>query len=162
MPESWRICCCHAFVGRKNVRLGRLEEGARSEILGPFPVKGDIVDGNNQFVGQAHVYPKYVEIFNKRRKKVGKVGIMVEKGHARLFLVAENNIPTLVGYASGGKLFNAKDQLVGTFVWTPTYSFVYDANGKRAGKVKCIAWPRVCAAGVGAYLLKVFGDYNAN
>jgi len=87
---------------------------------------------------------------------LGKVGILVEKGIARLFLVNSQKDSILVGYASGGKIFNGKDEIIGSYFWTPTWSFVYNLDGKRAGKVRCIAWPRVCAVGVGGYLLNLF------
>ncbi|MCP4753535.1 MAG: hypothetical protein GY866_21820 [Proteobacteria bacterium] len=123
----------------------------------PFPVKGEIFDGNDRPMGKAHVYPRYVEIFDNRNQMRGKVGILVEKGIARLFLVDSDKNRTLVGYASGGKIYDDKDELRGTYFWTPTWSFIYNIKGKRAGKVKCIAWPRVCAVGVGGFLLDLFG-----
>lgn len=129
-------------------------------VQGPFPVKGEIFDGTGQFKGVAHVFPRYVEIFDDRDNLVGKVGILVEKGMAKLFLVSSDEKQSLVGYASGGKIFGKSDELVGTYFWTPTWSFVYDLKGKRAGKVKCIAWPRVCAVGVAGYLLNLFGINN--
>ncbi len=122
----------------------------------PFPVKGEIYDSNNQQIGIADVYPRYVEIFDNERNMLGKVGILVEKGIAKLFLVDTQKNHVLVGYASGGKIFNERDEIRGTYFWTPTWSFVYNLDGKRAGKVKCIAWPRVCAVGVGGYLLNLF------
>lgn len=129
--------------------------------FGPFPVKGDIENNQKKAIGQAHVYPQYVEIFNKQEKRIGKVGIMVEDGLAKLFLVKEDNSLSLVGYASGGKLYDPENKFLGSYVWTPTWSFIYNKKGKRAGKVKCIAWPRVCAAGVSGYLLGLYGDYHA-
>ena len=122
----------------------------------PFPVKGEIFDSNNQQIGIADVYPRYVEIFDNERNMLGKVGILVEKGIAKLFLIDSRKNHVLVGYASGGKIFNERDEVRGTYFWTPTWSFVYNLDGKRAGKVKCIAWPRVCAVGVGGYLLNLF------
>lgn len=129
---------------------------------GPFPVKGPIYDQNDNPNGMAHVYPRFVEIFDLSETQVGKVGILVEEGLAKLFLVEQNSNRSLVGYASKGRIFDQKDQIVGTYFVTPTWSFVYDSKGKRAGKVKCIAWPRVCAVGVGGYLLKLFGNSNGN
>ena len=66
----------------------------------------------------------------------------------------------MVGYAEKGQIFDKNDQAIGYYFWTPTWSFVYNLKGKRAGKVKCIAWPRVCAAGVGGYMLKLFDELN--
>lgn len=124
--------------------------------IGPFPVIGQIFDGNDKRSGTAHVYPKFVEIMNASDQKVGRVGVLVEEGLAKLFLVGHNETKSLVGYASGGKIFDQNDKQVGTYFVTPVWSFVYDEKGKRAGKVKCIAWPRVCAVGVGGYLLNLF------
>lgn len=126
----------------------------------PFPVKGEIYNGTNELIAKAHVYPRYVEIMDLENKMVGKVGVLVHAGIGKLFLVKNDEDKSIVGVAFRGKMFNGSDKLVGTYVWTPTWSFVYDLNGKRAGKVKCIAWPRVCAAGVGGYLLKLFGEKN--
>ena len=75
---------------------------------------------------------------------------------ARLFLVRGDQESALVGYAKGGNLFDRNDTLKGSYFWTPTWSFVYNTKGQRAGKVKCIAWPRVCAVGVGGYLLNLY------
>lgn len=119
-------------------------------------MKGPIFDRDGKPFGTAHVYPRFVEIFNKADQQVGKVGILVEEGLAKLFMVGHDKGRTLVGYASQGKIYNQNDQVVGTYFVTPTWSFVYDMKGKRAGKVKCIAWPRVCAVGVGGYLLHLY------
>ncbi|MCP4296635.1 MAG: hypothetical protein GY786_13605 [Proteobacteria bacterium] len=122
----------------------------------PFPVKGTIYNAYNQQIAIAHVYPQYVEIFTDGDTPIGRVGIMVENGIAKLFLIAVDRKKTLVGHASAGKIFNSQDQWIGSYFWTPTYSFVYNRSGARVGKVKCIAWPRVCAVGVGGYLLQLF------
>ena len=123
---------------------------------GPFPVKGQIFDENNQAFGTAHVYPRFVEIYDSTNQQVGKVGVLVEEGVAKLFLVGHDSNRTLVGWATKGQLHNQDGQVVGTYFATPTWSFVYRIDGKRAGKVKCIAWPRVCAVGVAGYLLNLF------
>ena len=130
--------------------------------IGPFPVKGQIYDHNDNPFGKAHVYPRFVEIFNSREEQVGKVGILIEEGIAKLFLVGQDESRSLVGYATRGQIFDQRDSVVGTYFVTPTWSFVYTTEGKRAGKVKCIAWPRVCAVGVGGYLLNLFGTSHEN
>ncbi len=128
----------------------------------PFPVVGEIYDGKGQAAGKAHVYPRYVEIIDSSDRFVGKIGILIEEGIAKLFVVRQDKTRTLVGTAvptavpNGGKILDREEEVKGTYVWTPTWSFVYDPEGKRVGKVKCIAWPRVCAAGVGSYLLGLF------
>ncbi|MBT3225062.1 MAG: hypothetical protein HOK67_10155 [Deltaproteobacteria bacterium] len=139
------VCVCIICIARFS-----------SSYATPFPIKGEIYDGNDQQVGIADVYPRYVEIFDNERRLLGKVGILVEKGIAKLFLVDSRKNHILVGYANGGKIFDEKDEIRGSYFWTPTWSFVYNLDGKRAGKVKCIAWPRVCAVGVGGYLLNLF------
>ena len=133
-----------------------------NSIASPFPIKGKITDGEDQPLGTAFVYPRFVEIYNQENKKIGKVGIVVEQGLAKLFLIKQNKELKLVGYANGGKIFNAKDKVVGQYFWTPTWSFAYWPGGKLAGKVKCIAWPRVCSVGVAGYLLKLFDDKDEN
>jgi hypothetical protein len=122
----------------------------------PFPVKGEIYNTKNQQIATAHVYPQYVEIFVGSSEFVGKVGILVESGIARLFLVSTDKDKQLVGYANAGRIFDSKDNWIGSYFWTPTYSFIYNRKGERLGKVKCIAWPRVCAVGVGGFLLHLF------
>lgn len=128
----------------------------------PFPVIGDIYDDQGKAVGKAHVYPRYVEIMDHSNRMAGKIGILVEEGIGKLFLVRQDNTRTLVGYAiptetpNAGKILDREDKAKGTYFWTPTWSFIYRLDGKRAGKTKCIAWPRVCAAGVSSYLLGLF------
>ncbi len=129
---------------------------------GPFPVKGPIFDGDDKPFGTAHVYPRFVEIFNENESQVGRVGILVEEGIAKLFLVTNDQSSTLVGYATKGRIYNQNDRIIGSYFATPTWSFIYNLNGKRAGKVRCIAWPRVCAVGVGGFLLNLFGADNGN
>ncbi len=132
----------------------------------PFPVIGDIYDAQGQLIGKAHVYPRYVEIMDRSNQFVGKIGILVEEGIGKLFVVRQDEQRTLVGYAiptevpNRGAIFNRDDKMAGSYYWTPTWSFIYNDTGKRAGKVKCIAWPRVCAAGVAAYLLGFFEKDN--
>ncbi len=129
---------------------------------GPFPVKGPIFDGDDKPFGTAHVYPRFVEIFDEQERQVGRVGIMVEEGVAKLFLVNNDQNSTLVGYATKGQIYNQNDRITGSYFATSTWSFIYDTKGKRAGKVRCIAWPRVCAVGVGGFLLNLFGAENEN
>ncbi len=130
--------------------------------LGPFPVKGPIFDKDDKPFGTAHVYPRFVEVFNLDEVQVGRVGILMEEGIAKLFLVEHDKNSTLVGYATKGQIFNQNDKVIGTYFATSTWSFVYNVKGKRAGKVRCIAWQKVCAVGVGGYLLNLFGTNNGN
>jgi hypothetical protein len=131
----------------------------------PFPITGDIYNAENELTAIAKVYPRYVEITNLNGQKIGRVGIMVEEGIAKLFLVKQDERHSLIGYSgpsdhpNKGTLYNTSDKLAGYYFWTPTWSFIFDNQNKRVGKVKCIAWPRVCAAGVGGFLLKFF-DQN--
>jgi len=133
----------------------------------PFPVVGDIYNATNEKIGKAHVYPRYVEIANVNGTIIGKVGILVEEGIAKLFLVKNDETKSLIGYtgpspqANQGTLIDRFDKIKGYYYWTPTWSFIYTIEGKRAGKVKCIAWPRVCAAGVGGFLLNFFDTTDA-
>ncbi|MBT4287805.1 MAG: hypothetical protein HOD92_10745 [Deltaproteobacteria bacterium] len=133
----------------------------------PFPVKGNIYNAVNELTALAHVYPRYVEISDLEGKKIGRVGIMVEEGIAKLFLVKQDKRHSLIGYSgpsdhpNKGTLYNVSDKIAGYYFWTPTWSFIFNNQNKRVGKVKCIAWPRVCAAGVGGYLLNFFNQNQA-
>jgi len=133
--------------------------GLESQVLdehlpsGPFPVPGPIYNRSGQTVGTAKVYPRFVEIYDQENRFLGKVGILVEHGYARIHMVNQNKQLSMVGYAHKGRIFNSQDKVIGTYFWTPTYSFVHDLNGKRVGSTKCIAWPRVCSVGVAGYLL---------
>ena len=120
--------------------------------FGPFPIIGEIKNNQEKIIGYANVYPKYVEIQDKKKKVLLKVGVLVEEGVAKLFSVGNEEFQ-IVGHSSKGRVYNRKDEFKGYFVATPTYSFLYDEKGNRLGQVKCIAWPRVCAAGVAVYLL---------
>ncbi|OGG99732.1 MAG: hypothetical protein A2600_13990 [Candidatus Lambdaproteobacteria bacterium RIFOXYD1_FULL_56_27] len=124
---------------------------------GPFPLTGKVFDGNGQEAARAKVYPQFVELYDLNDKPIGKVGILVEKGWARIHMVNADASQTLVGYAHKGQIFDKDNQVVGTYFWTPTYSYVYDPDGKRVGYTKCIAWPQVCSVGVAGYLLKLMG-----
>lgn len=122
----------------------------------PFPVKGEILDGEGLPKGEAHVYPRFVEIYDLEGNKLGKVGILAEKGLARIHMVKDAPGFPIVGYAHKGKIYNAKDKIIGTYFWTPTWSFAHFPDGKRAGSIKCIAWPRVCSVGVAGFLLGLY------
>jgi len=140
------------------VTLGAFAQGqVLDEHLpaGPFPVPGPIFGPEGQQVGTAKVYPQYVEIFNSDDQLLGKVGIIVSRGAAQLQMVNQDKSLTLIGYAKHGRIFDREDNVLGTYFWTPTYSFVYDTEGKRVGSTKCIAWPRVCSVGVAGYLLRL-------
>ena len=128
----------------------------------PFPIEGDIYNGDNELIAQAFVYPRYVEVGTLEGQILGKVGILVEEGIAKLFLVRQDDRRSLIGYTgpsdhpNKGSLYDVNDKLAGYYYWTQTWSFIYNNENKRIGRVKCIAWPRVCAAGVGGYLLGFF------
>ena len=130
----------------------------------PFPIKGNIYNSENELTALALVYPRYVEISDLEGNKIGRVGIMVEEGIAKLFLVKQDQRHSLIGYSgpgghpNKGTLYNVNDKIAGYYFWTPTWSFIFNDQNKRVGKVKCIAWPRVCAAGVGGYLLNFFSQ----
>ena len=120
---------------------------------GPFPLKGPIFGPEGQRVGTAHSYPRFVEIHHPTEGKIGRIGVLVEAGWARVHIVRDQKKLHMVGHAHKGKIYNMKKEMVGSYFWTPTYSYVYDLDGKRVGHTKCIAWPRVCAVGVAGYLL---------
>lgn len=130
------------------------QEGNQHMPWGPFPVEGEIYDAQGEEIATAKVYPRYVEI-HQEGQLLGKVGVLVEKGWARIHMVNQDKELAMVGYAHKGRIFNDQKKPVGTYFWTPTYSFVYDLDGKRVGHTKCIAWPRVCSVGVAGFLLKL-------
>ncbi len=134
--------------------VGAQEVNPRS--IGPFPLTGPIYGPEGEEIAQAKVYPRYVEIFNGEGQFLTRVGILVEKGKARVYIVQEGGGRVILGSAHQGVIYDRKDKPRGSYFWTPTYSYVYTLDGKRAGSTKCIAWPRVCAVGVAGFLLKLY------
>ena len=68
--------------------------------IGPFPVKGKIEEKDKKVIGEAHVYPKYVEIYNNENQRLGRVGVLYEQGLAKLFLVKRKRGEDLIGGCS--------------------------------------------------------------
>src|SRR3989339_955998 len=114
----------------------------QKDYPGPFPVKGPIFNAEGQQIAEAQVYPRFVEIHQIGKGKLGRVGVLPEEGWSKIFIMREKNELELVGHAFEGRIFNAQKEVVGRYFWTPTYSYAYDLDGKRVGSTKCIAWPR--------------------
>ncbi len=125
---------------------------------GPFPVAGPIFNAEGERIGTANAYPRFVELLDADKNYLGKVGILVDKGIARIHLVGDDPDKSILGWAKEGVIYDRNNKRRGTYFWTPTYSYVYDNQGKRVGSTKCIAWPRVCSVGVAGYLLGLFKD----
>lgn len=121
----------------------------------PFPIKGPIWNAEDQLIGYAHVYPRYVEVFDTAGNNMGRAGILVNRGLAKIYLVESDKFTEMAGHAVKGVVYDRNNKVVGHYVWTSTYSFIHDTQGRRAGKVKCIAWPRICAVGVAGILLNL-------
>jgi len=145
---------CLLFVSLAN--LSAQEREPRE--FGPFPLPGPIYGPEGESIGVARVYPRYVEIYDEDENFLARIGILVERGIARIHMVLNDGKKLMVGYANKGVIYDSKDRARGTYFWTPTYSYAYTLEGKRAGHTKCIAWPRVCSVGVAGFLLKLFAQ----
>ena len=116
----------------------------------------DILDPAEKLVGRARIFPNFIELFDNAGKKMGVIGIVWVQGRTRLFVVRSDRKRTLVGWAEGHRLYDNKGILVGYYDWTPIWSYVFDKKMARLGKAQCLAYQGVCAAGVAAYLLKLY------
>ncbi len=125
--------------------------GAAPVELPPLPV--EIQDAAGKAIARARIYPNYVEVLAAGGRPGGAIGVVMVEGRARLFVVRRDAGRTLVGWAEGRRLFNAKGALVGYYHWTPIWSYVYDKELKKVGQAQCLAYQGVCAAGVAGFLL---------
>jgi hypothetical protein len=117
------------------------------------PLKTDILDPQEQRLGQALVYPNFVELIAPDGTQRGAIGVVMAQGRAQLFLVRADAERRFIGWAENYRLYNTEDQLVGFYFWTPIWSYVYDPKMKKLGQAQCLAYQGVCAAGVAGYLL---------
>jgi hypothetical protein len=120
------------------------------------PLHVDILDAQRQRSGRADVYLNYVELADAAGVQRGAIGVVFIEGQARLFLVQSDGERKLVGWAEDHKLFNADGKLVGYYMWTPTWSYVYDEKLKKVGQAQCLAYQGVCAAGIAGFLLGLY------
>lgn len=120
------------------------------------PIKEDILDPQHKPLGHVLIYPNYVEVQDVSGATRGAIGVVEVQGRAELFLIRHDAQRHLIGWARGHRLYNGEDQLVGYYIWTPVWSYVYDPKMKKVGQAQCIAYQGVCAAGVAGYLLGLF------
>jgi len=120
------------------------------------PLQVEILDAEQHKTGRADVYLNYVELADAAGLPRGAIGVLMIEGQARLFLVQSSGERKLVGWAEDHRLFNADSKLVGYYVWTPIWSYVYDEKLKKVGQAQCLAYQGVCAAGIAGYLLGLY------
>lgn len=120
------------------------------------PLQVDILDAQQHRTGRADVYLNYVEVADAAGLPRGAIGVVTVEGQARLFLVQSDGERKLVGWAEDHRLYAPDSKLIGYYVWTPIWSYVYDDKLKKVGQAQCIAYQGVCAAGVAGYLLGLY------
>ena len=116
-------------------------------------LKAPIQNPAGQPMGEAHVYFNYVELFAPDGKLQGAIGVVMQEGRARLFVVGGDEARPLLGWAENQRVYDANGRLVGYYAHTPTWSYVYTPARKKVGQAQCLAYQGVCAAGVAGYLL---------
>jgi hypothetical protein len=117
------------------------------------PLKTPILDPQQKPLGEALVYPNFIELNGQDGALRGAIGVVVSQGRTLLFLVRADSERRFIGWAEDHRLYNTEDQLVGYYFWTPIWSYVYDPKMKKVGQAQCLAYQGVCAAGVAGYLL---------
>jgi hypothetical protein len=126
--------------------------GAPAPAQGPA-LKTPILNATGEVRGQALVYANYIEVLDAVGAAKGAVGVVMVQGRLRLFLIRADQERSLIGWAENHRLYNAKNELVGYYYWTPAWSYVYDPTMKKAGEARCLAYQGVCAAAIAGYLL---------
>lgn len=145
----------------RNARCGRFLMVAVTALwvwaggtgLAQTPLTTEIVSATGEVRGEAKVFPNYVEVVDSLGTPKGAVGVVMVQGRLRLFLIHADARRTLVGWAEQQRVFNDRDELVGYYFWTPTWSYVYDTEMNKVGEAQCLAYQGVCAAGIAGYLL---------
>jgi hypothetical protein len=117
------------------------------------PLMTPILAAGGAVRGEARVFPNYIEVVDSIGAPRGAVGVVQAQGRLRLFLIRSDQQRTLIGWAEEHRLFNPRNELVGYFYWTPTFSYVYDSKMKKVGEARCLAYQGVCAAAVAGFLL---------
>ena len=138
--------------------LGLAIAGGMGAGVGPAgaqvpPLKTEIRSAAGEVRGEARVFPNYIEVVDGLGAPRGAVGVVQVQGRARLFLIQPNQERTLIGWAENHRLYNGKNELVGYYFWTPTFSYVYDPKMKKVGEARCLAYQGVCAAAIAGFLL---------
>jgi len=120
------------------------------------PLQVEILDAQRHPLGRADVYLNYVEVADAAGQPRGAIGVLNVEGQARLFLVQSNGDRKMVGWAEDHRLYSVDNKLIGYYVWTPIWSYVYDGKLKKVGEAQCLAYQGVCAAGVAGFLLGLY------
>jgi hypothetical protein len=120
------------------------------------PLQVDILDAQEHHAGRADVYLNYVELADAAGQPKGAIGVLNIEGQARLFLVEADGERKLVGWAEDHRLYGADSKLIGYYVWTPIWSYVYNDKMKKVGQAQCLAYQGVCAAGIAGFLLGLY------
>jgi len=117
------------------------------------PLSAKILDAKQQPVGEARIYPNFVELVGADGQQRGAIGVVMAQGRVQLFLVRADTQRRLIGWAEAHRLYNSEAELVGYYTWTPIWSYVYDPKMNPVGRAQCLAYQGVCAAGIAGYLL---------
>lgn len=134
-----------------SVALGRGEPvSAQTRIP---PLKTAILAPTGEVRGEARIYPDYIEVVDSTGAPRGAIGAVMVQGRLRLFLIKSDEPRTFLGWAEHHRLYNVKNELIGYYYWTPTFSYVYDPRMKKMGEARCLAYQGVCAAAIAGYLL---------
>ncbi|MDH4120382.1 MAG: hypothetical protein OEV94_01580 [Deltaproteobacteria bacterium] len=126
---------------------------AQAQTLNTPLITAPIQDPAGKPLGEARVYFNFVELAGTDGRLRGAVGVVVETGRSRLYLVNRDDDRAFIGWAVDHRLYNPANELVGYYYYTPTWSYVYDTSMKKKGQARCLAYQGVCAAGVAGYLL---------
>jgi hypothetical protein len=151
--ESSLICWTIPLRRAPGALLTALALGTGIAFAQAPPLKTPILSASGEVRGEAHVYENYIEVLDAVGAPKGAVGVVMVDGRLRLFLVRSDQERSLIGWAENHRLYNAKNELVGYYYWTPVWSYVYDPNMKKAGEARCLAYQGVCAAAIAGYLL---------
>jgi hypothetical protein len=133
--------------------LAALALGAGAALAQAPPLKTAILNAAGETRGEALLYGNYIEVRDVTGAPKGAVGVVMVQGRLRLFLIRADQERTLIGWAEDHRLYNAKNELIGYYFWTPAWSYVYDPAMKKAGEARCLAYQGVCAAAIAGYLL---------
>jgi hypothetical protein len=136
--------------------LGALAVTGAAFALSLPPLQVDILDPQERRLGRADVYLNYVELADTSGLPKGAIGVLNIEGQTRLYLVQADGERKFVGWAEDHRLYGSDSKLIGYYVWTPIWSYVYNDKMKKMGQAQCLAYQGVCAAGVAGFLLGLY------
>lgn len=117
-----------------------------------LPLISTILDSQNKPIGLAHIYIDYVELLELDGTSRGKVSFVKTQSGFEIFVVRDDEKNSWVGRASFHRLYDKEGKLLAFYDWTSFWSYVYAEDGKRLGKLKCLAFRGICAAGAASFL----------